>query len=180
MSKDDFLKECMSDVGLPPVDQFNATYCIVCANRECSRSSLNNSTFDKRMRNWQSTLFTNVPRAIEEDKRFDNIRSKKFLPMQSMYEVQSISEEPVKIPDINATEFVNISINNVNDEPKSPIESIVIDTSRSQEHPLDIPVKKSPQISNTPFEQGTILHSPSTESQDVKLESGETYILEDD
>src|SRR5690348_6277675 len=87
MSKNraDFLKECMSDPALVtspvPIDEFQRNYCIVCANRECARSSANNLAFDRRVANWESTLFTNAPRAKDDDPNFVRIRSKNFAPV---------------------------------------------------------------------------------------------------
>lgn len=152
MPRDDYLKECMSDVGNVPLDVFNQMFCRVCANRGCARSGLNNSAFDIRVKNWEKTLFIDVPRASESDTRYDPIRAKKFIPLQSRaYEIRSVEEVP----------SVSMSTSNPN-IPEPPIKSP--DTIVSSENPAVpkiIPGVPSPpriqEMENTPFNQGIVL-----------------------
>src|SRR5688572_27792432 len=80
-NRTDFLKECMSDVGPMPLDQFNRTFCAQCANRDCSRNGAQNLAFDHRVNNWKTILFDAVPRAQDTDVQYDPIRLKRFLPL---------------------------------------------------------------------------------------------------
>lgn len=87
--RQDFLRDCMAPFGNVQLDAFNREFCLVCANRECARSSANNSSFDARVLSWKDRLFDNVPRAHDLDTSFDHIRAKRFLPIQGQaYEVR--------------------------------------------------------------------------------------------
>lgn len=57
----DFLRECMEDVKNVPIDEFNKAFCLVCANRDCSRARANTSLFNIRTSNWEKDLFLQVP-----------------------------------------------------------------------------------------------------------------------
>lgn len=81
--RQDFLRECMAPYGNVQLDAFNREFCLVCANRECARSSANNSAFDTRVLAWRDCLFEKVPRANDLDSSFDHIRAKRFLPVQT-------------------------------------------------------------------------------------------------
>jgi hypothetical protein len=89
--RQDFLRECMAPYGNVQLDAFNREFCLVCANRECARSSANNSAFDTRVLAWKDRLFEKVPRANDLDSSFDHIRAKRFLPVQAeTLEVRSV------------------------------------------------------------------------------------------
>ncbi len=49
----DYLKDCMNDVGNPPIDAMHRNFCLVCANRGCERSGMSQSAFDSRVKNWR-------------------------------------------------------------------------------------------------------------------------------
>ena len=115
--KPDYLKECMSEVGNIPLDQFNQAYCLRCGNQECIRSKINNS-FESRVKTWEERLFKNPPRAKDDDPRFNNIRSKQFKPIgKHSMEVHTTQQIPV------------IQLNKPKLEEKLKIEPIPIPTS---------------------------------------------------
>ena len=66
-TKPDFLQECMRGFTTVPLDDFNKLYCLVCSNRECSRSIGNSSLFDSRVKNWKKVLFDNIQRIESGD-----------------------------------------------------------------------------------------------------------------
>ncbi len=79
--KTDYLKECMGDITSAikrsvSIDDFNREFCSVCMSKECSRSGNNNLLITLRAKNWESDLFLNVPRASDQDSRYDAIRDK--------------------------------------------------------------------------------------------------------
>lgn len=83
--KSDFLNECLTDLTAKvkrsiPIDSFNAEYCAYCQNKECSRSGAKTQIFVTRVMNWESSLFINVPRAHENDPKYESIRGKWFRP----------------------------------------------------------------------------------------------------
>jgi hypothetical protein len=186
--KDDFLRECMSEVnarlrernaGPIPLNEFNLINCRLCARRECARSGLNNSAFDKRVHNWREKLFTNVPRAEEEDSQWDHLRAKKFISGSvPSVEVKSFRSPPVEKPEPTPEP--------VQSEAKEP-EPTPEPTPEPEPPPeLDIPKQQTPPpavespsnpIENTPFTQGTVL---SEEGGDTVLEPGGTYTFGDD
>ena len=89
--KPDYLKECLSDITAKikksvPIDQFNAEFCVYCINKECARSASSNMLFDRRVNNWESLLFRDVPRAKENDPDYDDIRFR-------WYKVPEVSTE---------------------------------------------------------------------------------------
>jgi hypothetical protein len=175
MDKADFLRECMSEFKNAPIDTFNLAFCRVCANRDCVRSAANTMSFDKRVHSWQDTLFFKVPRANEEDHKFDYIRGKNFTPITPTdmpdtsgrpYEVKTFAEVP--IPEIKSekpspaapiTYPVAPEIREAQEPPSQSQES-----PKTSEEPKQVPV-----VTNTPFSQGTIL-----ESEDVVVEPGAT------
>ncbi len=87
----------MSDFKTVPLDTFNQSFCVVCANGSCARSASSTGIFGNRAANWKSMLFDNVPRAKDEDHSFDNIRAKKFLPTVGA------------IPTVNTPNFLSTS-----------------------------------------------------------------------
>jgi hypothetical protein len=57
------------------------SFCSRCFQGECSRSLHGKSRFEVRALTWQDTLFNNVPRLDPKDPRFQEIASKRFLPV---------------------------------------------------------------------------------------------------
>lgn len=155
--KNDFLRECMAEVGILPINEFTQAYCLRCVNQECSRSAGNQHLFVQRAENWKKRLFTEVIRANENDPQFAEVRSKLFVPKQphlGSINMPTIQPEPTEI------------INRSKPEPEpEPIEEAILEESL-----LEIPIESSPKsmnpkitpapnigIQNTPFQQGTML-----------------------
>jgi len=168
--KSDFLKECMSEVGNIPLDQFNLAFCRRCGNQECSRSRLNNS-FQTRVQTWEDRLFKNPPRASEDDPRFNNIRSKKFSPIgKSSYEIHTTQNIPVtslkEEPEASPVQ-----------PPPAPIQPAPLPPPTVQPPPAPVaPPPVNPNIGNTEFNQGTMIGNQT----ETILEPGGTFIFGDD
>ncbi len=192
MSKNDFLRECLESFPGVSLDKFNLLWCTKCGNRQCERSGLNNSAFDKRVRTWREDLFTNVQRAEETDARFDNVRNKKFLPVQETpYSIKSVEDiayvslqsvqkvqEPTKF--MAATESLPKTHEEIHVEPV-----LVSPTEVDQDPGTSSPVQRQPgvpDIANTPFQQGALIPGAPAQEETGGDEIGEgsTYILEDD
>ena len=203
--RDDFLRECMTDVGNVPLDEFNRVFCRLCARRECARSGLNNSVFDRRVEGWQDKLFTNPPRADPDDPKYANIRAKKFLPIASpSVEVKSFTNVPVITPEherpppevppeparVEPPEPARVepapvpSVPDLEPEAPEPVPEAPepVPEAPELEIPAPVPVR-APQrhvaqpAENTPFAQGTVL--PGGESENV-VEPGSTFVFGDD
>lgn len=170
--KSDYLKECMTGFDRTPIDVFNNSYCRVCINPQCSRSSAG-SAFNKRVNDWESRLFLNVPRADGKDPKFDHIRSKHFIsPSADPLIINSIPE-PVRTIEPMIT-FTEEKL----DEPKTEIIEKIESPSevapvQSLPQPESLP-KPSPL--NTPFNQSVILPSRPSE---ISMEPGSTYVFGD-
>lgn len=93
----DYLSECMSEVGVVPLDVFNKEFCLVCANAECSRSRANNSLFQLRATNWEKDLFLNVPRLKDSDPLAVEIRSKWYTP-PAITVAPAVKQKPLEEP----------------------------------------------------------------------------------
>jgi hypothetical protein len=186
VNRPDFLKECMSDVGQTPLDIFQKSYCFVCGNRECSRSSANNLQFDRRVLNWKKDLFDEVPRADEFDQRFAQIRSKQFLPANQspavitprFQEIAPVFKET--IPEVVQTDPIldQVSPENSTQPMVDMIEISTIDPPV----PVDTPKPVQPIVqptqgkSNTPFSQGTTLPGfRKEEPKDVVIDVGGSF-----
>lgn len=78
--ENDFLRECMADVKNVPIDEFNKAFCLVCANRECTRARANTSLFNIRTTNWEKDLFLNIPRLEESNPVAKEIIAKWYSP----------------------------------------------------------------------------------------------------
>jgi len=186
----DYLKECMSDPALTkagpvPLDVFNRSYCVVCGNRECSRSALNGMAFDARVLNWKKDMFDSVPRADEADTGYDRIREKRFLPVQG--QGQPVSTQ-AWIPELRHGVLIQES------EPEPPAA-----TAHSEE-PSPAPPAPPAQaarpnqpaprqagdytLENTPFVQGTVLPggqpAPAGTGKDVVLNPGGSFTFGSD
>ena len=182
-NKPDFLKECMSDPALVSspmqLDEFNKTYCLVCANRGCSRAGSNNMGFDRRVQNWQNDLFNNVPRAGDNDPNFVHIRMKNFAPAGQRIVVPGGPKFVNVEPTIQPTKFVRSE-----PEPEAPIvQEVAPEVSKEPEKPLAVreEAKKPQNQENTNFEQGTVL--PGGEPQIPKetiMQPGSSFTFGDE
>jgi hypothetical protein len=172
MDKADFLRECMSEFKNAPIDTFNQAFCRVCATRNCVRSAANTMTFDKRVENWKDTLFLKVPRANDEDHKFDYIRGKNFQPISisdmpenigQPYEIKTFAEVPIpEIKPENISPAIPVTlpfVPEIREVPKPP--QIQLEAPKSKEI---VPI-----ISNTPFTQGEMVGS-----EDTIIEPGAT------
>lgn len=183
--KPDFLKECMSDVGIVPINDFNKNYCMRCVNSQCSRSATNNHLFVKRVTNWEENLFKGVKRADENDPKYAQIRSQKFMPViQNLGSITINKEESAPDPIFNEEETAVLI-----DEHELPE---VIDVKEEEEltPPFTAPtpdsIESAPQppinlppniVRNTPFQQGIMLDDG--KKQEI-IPIGGTIILDDD
>ncbi len=101
---DDYLKECLEEVRAKarvavPLDDFHREFCRVCQNRGCTRSGASNTSFDKRVLNWEKRLFDEVPRARDDDSAYENLRSKRFLaPVRSSWDSPTAAAAPAPRP----------------------------------------------------------------------------------
>lgn len=183
--QDDYLKECLSDVGPVPLDAFNMAWCRVCARRECVRAGLNNSVFDQRARNWKDTLFLKVPRAEDGDPRYANIRAKKFLPLASAAEVWTPTDlPPGPSPEPPSRTDPDEEVPDTDPNPVSPAEPAPFE-------PAPEPAGPTPEAPvfpvNTPFQQGSMIGGreppppvPPPAAPDGVLGEDSTYTFDDD
>jgi hypothetical protein len=118
----------MSDFPGTPIDEFNKRYCVVCGNRECVRNKSNGMIFDRRAQNWYERLFIKVPRASEDDPRFDRIREKKFININEPIEIRldGVSgDQPSIINESNEPDNTNDNPIKVNIEPGDSFQFLV-------------------------------------------------------
>ncbi len=190
----DYLRDCMNDVGNPPIDAMNRNFCLVCANRGCERAGMNQSAFDKRVKNWRETLFTNVPRAAPDDPAYDNIRSRAFSPLgpppaprTTVFVPGAPVGTPVRVPMAQPAAFTR------RDEAPPEMTAPAIDPPALDVDPPQPATTVTPRVAppgNTPFEQGIMLGGgPETTPTETSRPSepsttgarpGKTFILEDD
>lgn len=186
MTKYDFLKECMSDVSsalgkVVPINDFNQTFCIVCINKECTRSRSNNLLFEQRAINWKTTLFRDIPRASEDDPRYADIRSKNFVPVSP--ELNIATPEPDNIPEntFDKTEIIQqkmgIEFKSEEPEPEPELELDKPNPPPVPPEPTPPPPQIQPDTGNTPFTQGTML---SGKKKEIILEPGQSYTFGSD
>jgi len=177
----DFLKECMSDVGNAPLDEFNQYFCIKCQNIDCIRAGGNDSIFKKRISSWEDSLFKNVSRADDDDSRFNNIRSKKFLPIikETKYEVISNTELPI-LDTSKMKQQIKINNKELDDD------LTLVDMPKEVKiEPLEVKINEhiqntefSSDIQNTEFKQGTMLSK--TETELTVKKPGSIFIFDDE
>jgi hypothetical protein len=188
MIKDDYLKECMSEIGTVPIDKFNWAYCRICANRNCARSGLNNSHFDIRVKNWEEILFNNVPRAGENDPNYNTIRLKNFSPVKpgnKTYEINSgqMIEESIsaKTPEPEPEPEPEFKSEPELGNPIPIIEPKIVENPETPSPETSvIPSQSVPQpiMVNTPFVQGTVLENP--DKKEEINQPGSTFTFNDD
>jgi hypothetical protein len=165
MAKEDYLRECMSEFKQVPIDIFNTTFCLKCYSSECARSQFENSAFNNRITNWQKILFTNVPRASDEDPRFGLIRGKRFLPVDRSVSSLVTSAptfgviSPETSTESNSKPAVKISHNNavINTPDTSVSTQGMASDVVTQPEPVSMPVINEMIPDNTPFVQGMML-----------------------
>lgn len=187
----DFLKDCMNDVGNPPIDVMHKNWCLGCGNRGCERAGLNNSAFDRRVKTWKETLFLNVPRAAADDPAYDNIRSKSFSPMGQPEPPRTVSFTPgvptvsVPVPMVRPAAFVRQEAEKP--EPEMAIPAVDPETDRVERAAPPEEAATEERVAppgNTSFEQGTVLGGGPTPAPPARPEPtvgpGKTFILEDD
>lgn len=173
-----------------PIDSFNTGYCMVCANRDCTRSQSNSMIFDQRTQNWYKNLFSDVPRADINDVSFDNIRAKKFIQInetntkeitkQVLHTDMKIEEPVMKEKDTVPVSQISSSV------PVSQISSSLEPNTQIKE---DIKQEKGLQTqelpqnvyeNNTSFEQGSVIKQDgvSQELKDVIIKPGGSFTFE--
>lgn len=159
--KADFLKECMSDFGNVPIDDFNRAYCAVCHNRSCSRSNASTMLFDVRAKNWKRDLFDDVPTADPEDPRYDPIRMKEFksVGQPSTGSIPTFFTAPVPVP--KAAE-----------SPPEPREEPIV---QKRPDPIPASAPTPPEAGNTSFQQGSMIGPASPQTNDQVISPGGTY-----
>lgn len=180
----------MSDVGNVPLDVFQRQFCLVCAQRQCTRSGLNNSAFDQRARNWQEMLFTKVPRADDADPRYSNIRAKLFLPVaghSSPYEVQgpppAPPPPPEPVPEPGRPPVLDGEGGAEAEEaPDTDREPILAEDAPTTAVAVATAVQA---LVNTPFEQGTVLPgapepAAPAPTGEVRLGDSGEYVFDDE
>lgn len=186
----DFLKECMSDVGNAPLDEFNQYFCVRCQNVECARAGANNSAFNKRVSNWQSLMFDRVPRASESDPRFESIRAKRFLPVTRgrPHEVLQADRPPVidrakmgrppARPPEPAQEQPSWAVDAQEEPPAVPAEAAPPEPRRAPPEPRRAPLAAQPaeEAQNTPFAQGTVIGG----GEPAVEKPGSVFVFEDE
>ncbi len=183
----------MSDVSgklgqTVPIDIFSQEFCVLCVNKECSRSRSNDMLFDRRANNWKSDLFVNTPRAKDGESQYDGIRSKNFISVTS--DVPNVPQNTFESTEVEQHK-PSIEIKIEQEQEKEP-PSIEIKTEQEQEKKPEInPPQQIPetplepeinpqQISNpgnTSFEQGVVLPG---KPKEIRLESGQSYTFGSD
>jgi hypothetical protein len=66
-----------------PVPDFQATFCIRCLQKECSRSQYGKTQFETRVTTWEERLFKAPLRMDPKDDRYPIISGQKFLPIEA-------------------------------------------------------------------------------------------------
>jgi hypothetical protein len=193
--KADYLRECMSDPALVsqpiPIDQFSRAFCVVCGYKPCVRSRANTMVFTERVATWQPRLFTNVPRADDNDPNYARIRAKNF---QSVDEPLVVNTQTVAAPaptQAPAPQPLEPPIHSTPDRPtESPVQQV-------QTPPAPVPLvaqpapvtqaasvsapHQEPTLDNTPFAGGIVLPGkPVDKKEDKFVEPGSTFTFGDD
>lgn len=89
MTRRDLLSEC-AQPGTP-IDVLTNEWCARCVNPECVRSVVGTKKFDRRVLNWEETLFKNPPKLAPDDPRFAGIMAKAFITI-----------DPGRVPEIRS------------------------------------------------------------------------------
>lgn len=170
--KNDFLKECMSDVGVGPIDEFNRAYCVRCVNQQCARSASNNHAFVKRTNSWKERLFTEVARASDDDPQYAQIRANSFI---SRFQNGGSVNTPVEAE--APQEIAVVAFDEVPQAIEKPISEAAPKPLPKPPVPVAAPVNLPPTVvRNTPFEQGVMLPGA---GQPV-IQPGDTVFFDDE
>jgi hypothetical protein len=194
--KGDFLKECMTDPALVarsvPIDQFCQTYCVVCSYKPCVRSRANQMIFTERVANWRPRMFTQVPRAADDDENYAKIRAKNF---QNVGEplVVNFPSFPDPAPPTSDPTPEQPAGAPLHFTPMTPTEPAILEA--PEPPPADPPAPKpapvmtqtvaalqqEPTLNNTPFQGGIVLPGKPVDKQEDKfLEPGATFTFDED
>jgi hypothetical protein len=153
---------------------------------------MNQSAFDKRVKNWRELLFTNVPRAREDDPAYDNIRSKAFSPLGMPAAPKTVAFTPgvAAAAPARAQPAAFTRKDEVPPEEAAPTVGGPTEPEIVAPQPATVVTPRAAPPGNTPFEQGTVLGGG---PQIVPVEPdrppeypapgagpGKTFILEDD
>lgn len=170
----DWFHVCREDTGLSEKD-LKEQHCSRCFQPECHRSLTANDKFTQRTRTWYERLFAEVPRMSEQDPRFVQIRSKKFLdfdgaripevgraqPQSSWVDPRDLDESPPS-PQVQSLEEPPPKIlepppepQPVEKAPEPPIQQKPPETPPQPEPPPSVVPVQVP--ANTPFKQGQML-----------------------
>ncbi len=180
--KSDYLKECMTDPalvsGTVPIDQFCQTFCVVCSYKPCTRSRANHMLFTERVANWRPRMFTEVPRAADDDENFARIRAKNFqsvgepLIVNTQPEPSPVPEKPAEAP----LHFISMTPT----EPVLEAAPAPAPPPPAMTHPV-VATQQEPSLNNTPFQGGIILPGkPVDKKEDKFLEPGATFTFGED
>ena len=167
----DFLKDCMSDPALVqkplPIDQFSRMFCVVCGQKECSRSRSNTMVFTERVANWKDRMFDKVPRASDNDENYIRIRAKNFQNIEPAMSIETKKVVPIELND--QKDEINIS---------TKIDQIVEPKIVEIEKTRIIGPGPEPIISNTPFFGGvTLAGKPVDKNEDELIEVGGSFVF---
>jgi hypothetical protein len=172
-TKPDYLRECMSGFGTVPIDAFSKAFCLVCANRECARSAANGMKFDRRVHTWYETLFSQVPRADDNDARYDTLRAKRFMPITPAIEVNTPDPMPMPIIQEISPPIITPEAPDIIPKP-SPMAPVVQEVEGPPTPPKTVEIP--PNVTNTPFVQGTMIGS----NKEVVIQPGGTFTFGSD
>lgn len=170
MSKDDFLRECMRDVGTTAIDEFQRNVCVRCINRSCGRSSANNMLFNLRAQNWKRDLFDNVPRVKGDGSYSITGSHSKFI---------SVNEPDCSIVATSSEEPLNETrVDDNNEGTKESFTNDLTETLPKTPAPGVVPVS-NPGVYNTPS-QSRYIQPPEPSMPSREVQEGNTITFDDE
>lgn len=199
--KTDFLRECMTDPALVsqpiPIDQFSRAFCVVCGYKPCVRSRANTMVFTERVANWRLRLFTNVPRADDNDPNYARIRAKRFQSTEEPLVVNVHTEaatpsepSPAPAPQPSDAPVHSTPPRPTEHEappaptPPAPVPLAALNTSLPAsltQAPITNAPQQTPTLDNTPFAGGIVLPGkPVDKKEDKFVEPGATITFGED
>lgn len=143
MTKQDFLQECMSEFKGAPIDAFNREFCVLCSNRECSRSWGNSSVFDYRVKNWKEILFTNIARSKDT-----SLGNPKFESVDTGAMPEIFSHETPEFETISFDDFTDTDPNMPSMEEMKKIEQVEEDETLGKSDKSDKSNKENKPVTN--------------------------------